>query len=382
MKIVIAPDSYKGSLSALEASKAIERGIRKALPDARTELVPVADGGEGTMDSLVAATNGRKVEVTVKGPLLEDVQAAYGILGDQETCVIEMASASGLCLVDPDKLNPLITTTYGTGELIQKALNDGCRKFILAVGGSATNDAGVGMLQALGMRVFDEDGKPLGFGGAELSRISEINTEDLDSRIADSEFMIASDVQNPLVGPNGASSVFGPQKGATPAMAELLDKALSSWADLVEMKTGIHLHDKAGAGAAGGMGGAFQAFFPAETKRGIDIVLEHTKMGERLPDADCVFTGEGQIDYQTASGKTPMGVAQEAKKHGIPVFVLAGSIGTGIEVLYQHGVTSVHSLVSAPMPLKEAMERGAELLEASAEQVMRTFLGAIKNRGN
>ncbi|MET1179022.1 glycerate kinase [Peribacillus simplex] len=379
MKIVIAPDSYKGSLSALEASKAIERGVRKALPDAKTELVPVADGGEGTMDSLVAATNGRKVEVTVKGPLLEDVQAAYGILGDQETCVIEMASASGLCLVDPDELNPLITTTYGTGQLIQKALNDGCRKFILAVGGSATNDAGVGMLLALGMRVLDEDGKPLGFGGAELSRISEINTEDFDSRIADSKFLIASDVQNPLVGPDGASSVFGPQKGATSAMVELLDKALSSWADLVEIKTGIHLHDKAGAGAAGGIGGAFQAFFPAETKRGIDIVLEHTKMGEKLSDADCVFTGEGQIDYQTASGKTPMGVAQEAKKYGIPVFVLAGSIGTGIEVLYEHGVTSIHSLVNAPMPLKEAIDRGAELLEISAEQVMRTFLGAIKN---
>lgn len=213
MKIVIAPDSYKGSLSATEASKAIERGVRKALPDAETVLVPAADGGEGTMDSLVAATNGQKVEVTVKGPLLEDVQAAYAILGDQKTCVIEMASASGLCLVDPAELNPLITTSYGTGELIQKALNDGCRKFILAIGGSATNDGGVGMLQALGMKVFDEEGKTLGYGGAELSRISNINTEDFDSRIADSEFLIASDVQNPLVGPDGASRVFGPQKG-------------------------------------------------------------------------------------------------------------------------------------------------------------------------
>ena len=217
------------------------------------------------MDSLVAATNGRKVEVTVKGPLLEDVQAAYAILGDQKTCVIEMASASGLCLVDPAELNPLITTSYGTGELIQKALNDGCRKFILAIGGSATNDGGVGMLQALGMKVFDEEGKTLGYRGAELSRISNINTEDFDSRIADSEFLIASDVQNPLVGPDGHQGIRTP-KGATSDMVEMLDKALSSWADLVEIKTGIHLHDKAGAGAAGGVGGAFQAFFRAETK--------------------------------------------------------------------------------------------------------------------
>ncbi|MFD6208877.1 glycerate kinase [Peribacillus sp. NPDC060253] len=381
MKIVIAPDSYKGSLSSFEASKAIERGVRKALPDAITELVPVADGGEGTMDSLVAATNGRKVEVAVKGPLLDEVQAAYGILGDQETCVIEMASASGLCLVDPGDLNPLITTTYGTGELIQKALNAGCRKFILAIGGSATNDAGVGMLQALGMRILDDEGKTIGFGGAELLRISEINMEDFDPRIAESEFLIASDVHNPLVGPDGASYVFGPQKGASPVMVDILDKALSSWADLVEIKTGIHLHDKAGAGAAGGIGSAFQAFFRAETKRGIDIVMEYAKLREKMCDADCVFTGEGQIDYQTASGKTPMGVAQEAKKHGIPVFVLAGSIGTGIDSLYDHGITSVHSLVNAPMTLMEAMERGAEFLELSAEQVMRTFLASIKIRG-
>ncbi|KQU27138.1 glycerate kinase [Bacillus sp. Leaf13] len=378
MKIVIAPDSFKGSLTALEASQAIDRGVKKVLPAAETVLVPVADGGEGTMDSLVAATNGRKVEVTVKGPLLDSVQAAYGILGDQETCVIEMASASGLCLVESDKLNPLIATTYGTGELIQKALNDGCRKFILGIGGSATNDGGVGMLQALGMKILDLEGKSVGFGGAELSRIVEINTQDFDSRIAECEFIIASDVQNPLVGPDGASSVFGPQKGATPVMVDLLDKALSIWADLVETKTGIRLHNKAGAGAAGGIGGAFQAFFSAETKRGVDIVIEYTKLGEKLRGAHCVFTGEGQIDYQTASGKTPMGVAEEAKKQGIPVFVLAGSIGTGIDVLYNHGITSIHSLVNAPMPLQEAMERGAEFLEVSTEQVMRTFLASFK----
>ncbi|MFJ7747138.1 glycerate kinase [Peribacillus sp. NPDC097295] len=377
MKIVIAPDSYKGSLSALEASQAIERGVKKVLPTSETVLVPVADGGEGTMDSLIAATNGRKVEVLVKGPLLDNIQGAYGILGDQETCVIEMASASGLCLVESDKLNPMTATTYGTGELIKKALNDGCRKFILGVGGSATNDGGAGMLQALGMKLLDDEGLSIRFGGEGLSRIVEIDTKDFDSRITECEFLIASDVQNPLVGPEGASAVFGPQKGATPDMVAFLDNALSIWADLVEAKTGLHLHNKVGAGAAGGIGGAFQAFFPSKTKRGIDIVIEYTKLSEKLQGAQCVFTGEGQIDYQTASGKTPMGVAEKAKEFGIPVFALAGSIGTGIEVLYNHGITSVHSIVSAPISLEEAIERGSELLEFSAEQVMRTFLASF-----
>lgn len=378
MKIVIAPDSFKGSLTALEASLAMERGIKKAFPRAETVLVPVADGGEGTMDSLVAVTNGRKVEVTVKGPMLDSVQAAYGILGDQETCVIEMASASGLILIEPEERNPLLATTYGTGELIKKAMDDGCRKFILAIGGSATNDGGIGMLQALGMGLLDSDGNSVGYGGAELARIVEIDEQVFDPRIAACEFLIASDVQNPLIGPNGASHVFGPQKGATDVMVEFLDTQLSAWADLVENKTGIRLHDKPGAGAAGGIGGAFQAFFPARTKRGIDIVVEYTKLKEKLHGAQCVFTGEGQIDFQTASGKTPMGVAEEAKKQGIPVFALSGSIGKGIEELYQHGITSVHSIVSAPIILQEAIERGAALLEATAEQVMRTYLASFQ----
>ncbi|WP_257348438.1 glycerate kinase [Pseudalkalibacillus decolorationis] len=378
MKIVIAPDSFKGSLTALEASLAMERGIKKALPKAETVLVPVADGGEGTMDSLVAATNGRKVEVTVMGPMLDSVQAAYGILGDQETCVIEMASASGLILIEPEERNPLFATTYGTGELIKKAMDDGYRKFILAIGGSATNDGGIGMLQALGMKLLDSDDNSVGYGGAKLASIVEIDEQDFDPRIATCEFLIASDVQNPLIGPNGASYVFGPQKGATNVMVEFLDIQLSAWADLVESKKGIRLHDKPGAGAAGGIGGAFQAFFPARTKRGIDIIVEYTKLKEKLRDTGCVFTGEGQIDFQTASGKTPMGVAEEAKKQGIPVFVLSGSIGKGIEELYQHGITSVHSIVSAPITLQEAIERGAEFLESAAEQVMRTYLASFQ----
>lgn len=208
MKIVIAPDSFKGSLSAFEAASAIDRGIKKALPEAETLVVPVADGGEGTMDSLVAATNGHKVDVTVTGPLLDKVQASYGILGDQQTCVIEMASASGLCLIHPEQRNPLLTTSYGTGELIKKALDDGCRKFILAIGGSATNDGGIGMLQALGVKLLDSNRKPVGYGGAALSQIVAIDMEEFDSRISTCNFIIASDVQNPLIGRNGASHIF------------------------------------------------------------------------------------------------------------------------------------------------------------------------------
>ena len=375
MKIVIAPDSFKGSLSALEAAKAIEKGVKKARPDAETVLVPVADGGEGTLDSLVSATDGRKVQVNVKGPLLKTVQAEYGVLGDEKTCVIEMASASGLCLIEPSQLNPFITTTYGTGELIKKALDNGFRRFILAIGGSATNDGGAGMLQALGMKLLDADGQSIRFGGGALRELAQIDASEFDTRIAESEFLIASDVQNPLVGRHGASYVFGPQKGATLEMVEQLDQNLEHYADLVEKLTGIRLHEMPGAGAAGGIGGAFQAFFPSEMSRGIDVVVEYAGLKEKLIGAECVFTGEGQIDFQTASGKTPMGVAQEAKKHGIPVFALAGSIGQGIDILYEHGITSVHSIVNGPMALEEAMNRGAELLERTAEQVIRTYFG-------
>jgi glycerate kinase len=374
MKIVIAPDSFKGSVSAVEAAHAIEKGIKQFLPDAQTVLLPVADGGEGTMDSMVAATNGKKLECTVTGPLKNPVNAAYGVLGDGKTCVIEMASASGLCLVPKDQLNPLVTTTFGTGELIKKALDDGCRHFILAIGGSATNDGGIGMMQALGMQLLDSSGEPIPYGGGgELCNIKEIDNTDWDKRIDESTFLIASDVQNPLVGTHGASHVFGPQKGATPEMVALLDKNMMIWADLVEAKKGIRLHDLPGAGAAGGLGGAFQAFFPSTMKRGIDIVIECTGLREALQGADVVFTGEGQIDFQTASGKTPMGVAQEAKKFNIPTFVLAGSVGTGIDVLYQHGIQSIHSIVNGPMTLQEAMEKAPELLAQKAEQVMRTF---------
>ncbi|MED4224801.1 glycerate kinase [Neobacillus cucumis] len=373
MKIVIAPDSFKGSMSSEKAANSIQKGVLRAFPEAETILLPVGDGGEGTLDTLVAATQGHKVSVNIKGPLGDMVEAEYGVLGDGETCVIEMAKASGLVLVPTSRLNPLKATTYGTGELIKKALDDGYKSFILALGGSATNDGGAGMLQALGLNLLDGSGAEIGLGGAELIRVASIDQSNFDSRIAESKFLIASDVQNPFIGPDGASNVFGPQKGATPEDVEFLDECLKNFADVIEKETGVHLHDLPGAGAAGGIGGAFQAFFPSNMKRGIDVVIEYTRLNQLVEGADLVITGEGKVDFQTASGKTPMGVAQAASSKNIPTIILAGSIGHGVEALYQHGVVSVNSIVNRPMSLTEAMDRACELTEFTAEQVVRSF---------
>ncbi|MEK3912367.1 glycerate kinase [Paenibacillus sp. FSL H7-0331] len=373
MKIIIAPDSFKGSISASNAAQAIERGIKRYMPHAQTILVPVADGGEGTLDCLIAAAGGVKLSATVTGPLGAPVTAAYGLLEPDQTAVIEMATASGLYLIPSEERNPLLATTYGTGELIRHALNAGCRSFLLALGGSATNDGGAGMLQALGMRLLDSEGNSVGYGGGTLDRIASIDDSNWDPRIAESRFLIASDVQNPFIGPDGASRVFGPQKGASPEMVEQLELNLTAWADIIAIKTGKRVHQLPGAGAAGGISGAFLAFFPASIKRGIDIVIEYSHLRDHLQAADLVITGEGQIDFQTASGKTPMGIAQEAHKLGVPTICLAGSVGRGIEALYEVGITSVHSIVTGPMTLQEAMSRASELLELTAEQVVRTF---------
>jgi glycerate kinase len=379
MKIVIAPDSFKGSLSSEEAAKAIREGILRVMPTAETVLIPMADGGEGTVDSLVQATHGSKITVPVRGPLQDEVMASYGVLGDGITCVIEMASASGLVLIPEEHRNPMLATTYGTGQLIRHALDHGYRSFILALGGSATNDGGSGMLQALGLRLLDAEGHEIGAGGQALSHLTQIDASKWDERIIrDSRFIIASDVTNPFIGPQGASYVFGPQKGATAEMVEALDAALTNFANLMVAHTGIAVHYLPGAGAAGGLGGAFQAFFPASTKRGIDVVIEMTKLNEHLQDAHLVITGEGQTDAQTASGKAPMGIAQAASKLGVPVVVLSGSVGHGIEKLYEYGMTSIHSIVSGPMTLQEAMSRTPELLAQKAEQIMRTFLAGRK----
>ncbi|KRG16179.1 glycerate kinase [Lederbergia galactosidilytica] len=373
MKIVIAPDSFKGSVSAQEAALSIERGVRRAYTHAETVLVPVADGGEGTMENLVAATNGQEIEVAVTGPLGLPVQAKFGVLGDQQTCVIEMASASGLHTIEASERNPLKATTYGTGELIKRALDMGYRDFVLALGGSATNDGGAGMLQALGLKLLDQSGREIGYGGGELEKLAQVESEQLDQRIKESHFLIASDVDNPFIGENGASYVFGPQKGATPEMVEILDHNLSHWADLIEETTNIRVHDRPGAGAAGGIGGAFQAFFPAEMKRGIDVVLDYMNLAEKLVNADLVITGEGQVDFQTAYGKTPMGVAEMAKKQHVPTIIVAGSVGEKIEALYPYGVIGIYSMVNGPMKLEEAIDNAEILLEQVAEQLCRTY---------
>lgn len=360
----------------------MERGVKRCFPHAETIKVPIADGGEGTMDSLVMATGGRKIEVQVTGPLGQIVDAAYGLLPSGNVAVIEMAQASGLTLIAADARNPLVTTTYGTGELIKKALDDGCRSFILALGGSATNDGGAGMLQALGLHLLDDSGNEVGWGGAQLEHIKSIDDRDWDARIAESQFLIATDVQNPLLGSLGATYIYGPQKGVTADLLEQLEMSMTAWADLIEQTNGVRLHELAGAGAAGGLCGAFLAFFPTTMQRGIDVVIQYTGIHTHLAGADLVITGEGQIDAQTASGKTPMGIAQEAQKYNVPTIALAGSVGKGIEKLYDCGIQAVFSIMNGPMTLQQAMDDAAELIELTTDQVLRTVYLKSERRIN
>jgi glycerate kinase len=380
MKIIVAPDSFKGSLSAETASAAIARGIHAALPEAEVFQIPIADGGEGTLDCLLRATAGERVVVQVTGPLGQTIDAEYGILNEGRIAVIEMAKASGLTLVPIEERNPMLTTSYGMGELIKAALDAGCRDFILAVGGSATNDGGTGMLQALGMRFVDIHGDDIMAVGGNLGLIAQIDDRHWDSRIRHARFMLASDVQNPWLGDNGATYVFGPQKGATDEQLITLEQNMTHWVDCVEQKTGLLLRDRPGAGAAGGIGGAFLAFFPIEIQRGIDVVIGHTRFREFLVEADLVITGEGRIDHQTLSGKTPLGIAQEAKRAGVPAVALAGSLGKGIEALYPHGLSAMLSMVNRPMSLQEAMLNAESLLEQAAEQLIRTMIIFHKER--
>ncbi|QYR19596.1 glycerate kinase [Paenibacillus sp. sptzw28] len=380
MKIVIAPDSFKGSLSAKVAGLAIERGIKRAFPESATKVIPMADGGEGTMECLVEATAGRYFEVTVKNPIGRDIRSGFGILGDGTTCVIEMAMSSGLYLIASEDRNPLRTTTYGFGQLILAALDQGCRHFILGLGGSATNDGGAGMLQALGIQLLDSEGCPIGLGGGELTSLAEIRTSGLDPRIMESRFIVACDVDNPFIGPNGVSAVFGPQKGASPDMVKQLDLNLKHFADLIERTQGIAIHDHPGTGAAGGLSGGILAFMNGQLEAGISIISRLLGLEAEVKDADLVITGEGQVDYQTARGKTPSGVANIARKHHVPVVVLAGSVGEGIESLYEQGISAVVSILNRPMSLEKAMELTGPLLEQAAEQVVRIYFS--NNRGS
>lgn len=374
MRVVIAPDSFKGSLSAWEAAAAIERGVKRAAPNCETVLLPLSDGGEGLVESLVEATNGTYHEFHIMGPLGEPVWAKLGVLGDGETAVIEMAQASGLTLIPEEERNPLLTTTYGTGELIRLALDLGCRHLIIGLGGSATNDGGAGMAQALGVRLLDSAGDSLGLGGAELARLASIDVSELDPRLNDVKIQVACDVTNPLTGPQGASAVYGPQKGATPKMVEQLDQALANYAEVIRKDLGIDVEPVPGAGAAGGLGAGLLAFLRAELVSGIELVLNTVNFRAAVDTADLVFTGEGKLDAQSAYGKVPIGVARACKPMGIPVVVLAGSVELDTQPMYDDGITACFAVANGPMTLEESMEQAAKLLEFKAEQVMKVWL--------
>lgn len=376
MKILIAPDKFKGSLSAFEVADNIEKGILKVFPKAVIEKVPMADGGEGTVESLVDATGGKIIKTNVKDPLFRDIESFYGILGDGKTAVIEMAAASGLYLLKDYERNPMITTTYGTGQLIKDALDRGCRRFIIAIGGSATNDGGAGMATVLGVKFYDKDGIEIGLGGGELSKIYSIDTSNIDDRLKECEFIVACDVANPLIGENGASRVYGPQKGATKEMVEVLDKNLEHYGKLLEKYFNKKIIDVPGSGAAGGLGAGLMAFLNAQLKNGIEIIIETLKLEEKIKEADIVISGEGKIDFQTAFGKTISGIAKLCKKHNKPLIVIAGTV-EDIENLYEIGVSSIFSIVEKPMSLEDAIKNAPTLLEKSAERIFR-LIKAIK----
>ncbi|MDN4606190.1 glycerate kinase [Sporosarcina highlanderae] len=370
MKVILAPDSFKGSLSAIEAAEAMAAGIRDVNPDIRTVLLPAADGGEGTMRSLVDATNGRYVSVTVEDPLGRPIQASYGVLGDGETCAIEIAEASGIMRLKENEKNPFIASSFGTGELILHALNNGYRKFIIGLGGSATNDGGAGILQALGLRFLNKEGIELPKGGGGLEHICSIDSVKWDERIAHSKFLVASDVKNPFVGHVGASAVFGPQKGATPVDVEELDRNLHKFADAIERETGIALHSKEGAGAAGGAGGAFQAFFNCEMRQGIEVVLEAIDFDQHVKDADLIITGEGKTDLQTFSGKTPFGIAKVAHRIALPVILISGAVDEESRDALTPLFTQVHALMDENISAEDAIENARDHLRKKTKKVM------------
>lgn len=371
MKIVIAPQTFKGSISALDAARAMRDGVSRAAPDAEIALVPVADGGDGTLETLVEGSGGDIRPIEVTGPLGERRAAEWGAMGDRRTAVIEMARTSGLALVPAADRNPLIATTFGLGEAIASALDAGFRRFIIGIGGSATNDAGAGMAQALGVRLLDRAGADLPHGGAALANLRAIDMSGLDARIRECEMLVACDVNNPLTGPTGASAIYGPQKGATPQMVAQLDAALAHFARIALRDIGEDISEVPGAGAAGGLGGGLIAFTNARLMAGVDIVLDTVNLDAVLQDADLVITGEGSIDHSTIYNKAPVGVATRAKQRGIPVVAIAGSLGNGFQDVREHGIDALAAITTAPMTLDEASARAAELIADSAEQAIR-----------
>ena len=373
MKIVIAPDSFKDSLDAAGVARAIALGLAEVWPDAELVECPMADGGEGTMEAILAASQGELRRLAVRGPLGQTVEAGWGWLAQSRTAIIEMAQASGLQWVPTEQRDACRSSTWGTGELIAAALAAGARRIVLAIGGSATNDGGSGMLRALGLRLLDADGKALEEGGLALARLAHIDASDLDPRLAEVQVEVAADVDNPLCGPNGASAIFGPQKGASPQQVQALDQALGHFADHCARLRGEDVRDVPGCGAAGGMGFAAKAFMGAQFSPGVEVVAELAGLDALVQGADLVVTGEGRFDAQTLRGKTPMGVARVAKRHGVPVVVLAGTLGEGYQQLYAHGIDAACALVNGPMSLEQACANAPTLLQARAGDIARLW---------
>ena len=372
MKVVVAIDSFKGSLGSFELGEIVEKGIKKVYKDAEVKKVPIADGGEGTVEALVEGTNGKFIDVKVHDPLMRLIDARYGIMGNN-VAVIEMAEASGLPLLKPEERDLRKATTYGTGELIKDAVQRGCREFIIGIGGSATNDAGLGMMQALGYKFLDKEGKTLGCGGEIMEKVSEIDSSEAVEGLDQCEFFIACDVDNPFYGPRGAAHVYSRQKGADDEMVEYLDSSLRKLALTLKEKTGKDIAELPGAGATGGLGGGFVAFLDGDLKPGIDIILQEVKLAEYIEGADFVITGEGRIDFQSIMGKAPMGVSRLSREKGVPVIAIAGCVADDAGAMHDHGLDAFFSTINYPISLDEAMnkERAAIFVEKNIEEIFR-----------
>ena len=373
LRILISPQAFKHSIGAREAALAIQRGVLRAAPDAETVLIPVADGGDGTLAALIDTTGGTYREATVTGPLGEPLAARWGVMGDGETAVIEMALASGLALIPDARRDPRRATTYGTGELIRAALDDGYRRIIVGLGGSATNDGGAGMASALGARFLDANGDQLPPSGAALSNLVHVDVAALHPALSETAIIGATDVTNPLCGETGASAIFGPQKGATPEMVSELDGCLANYARVVRSDLGIDVLHTPGSGAAGGLGAGLIAFAGAELRSGIDMVCDVLDFDRHAPGADFVITGEGRADRSTAFDKAPVGIARRARRFGVPTVLIAGSLGPGYETLYDHGIDAIMPIAEEPTDLATSLQNGAELLERAAERSIRLY---------
>jgi len=378
MKIIIAPDSFKESLSAECAAMAIEDGFRAVFPELEAVRLPVADGGEGTVDALIAATGGHRIDIEVTNPQGHRVRGFYGVNGKGDCAVIEMAAASGLMLVPAGQRDPLTATSFGTGELIRHALDGGIRHIILGIGGSATVDGGIGMVQALGGRFTDAQGIDLPWGGAALAQLAAIDLSQLDPRLAQCRIEVACDVENPLTGPCGAAAVFGPQKGASVQDVQVLDAALAHLAAVIFRHLGVNVLEWPGGGAAGGMGVAARLFLRGNMRSGIDIIMDAIGLEEAMQGATLVITGEGRLDQQTINGKAPVGVARLAQRYHVPVIGLAGILGEGVEVVHQHGLEAVFSILPRLAPLETVLEQGEENLRYAAQNLARVYRLGMK----